>query len=103
MPGSIPTSGIDTIPLESNMVHLSENPKLVNDGIAFTVVTLEFERHECVISKEALSSLSKKQSGDFGPMEIFQANEEKIRGVARRMIAARVKGYPLRIEARSFH
>lgn len=85
------------------MTHLGENPAVINGGVVFTVVTLDFSKHECVISKEALLSLAKLKNGDFGPMEIFQANEAKIRGVARRMIAARVKGSPLQIEARSFH
>ncbi|HYD80144.1 MAG TPA: DUF1488 family protein [Paucimonas sp.] len=85
------------------MTHPSEKPALTNDGVAFTVVTLDFARYECVISKEALLSLSQKQNGEYGPMEIFQANEAKIRGVARRLIAARVQASPLRLEARSFH
>lgn len=85
------------------MTYPNEKPVLVDGGVAFTVVTFDFARHDCVISKEALSVLSKKQSGDFGPMDIFLANEAKIRGVARRMIAARVKGWPLQIEPRSFH
>lgn len=84
------------------MAHLSENPEVVNGGVAFMVVTLDYSRHACIISKEALLSLARLQNGDFGPMEIFQANEAKIRGVARRMIAAGVKGSPLQIEARSF-
>lgn len=85
------------------MAHFSERPALIDDDVAFTVITLDFTRHECIISKEALLSLSKQQNSNFGPMEIFLAFEAKIRGVARRMIAARVKGSPLRLEARSFH
>jgi hypothetical protein len=85
------------------MPQLSEDLTVVNGGVAFTVVTLDFSRHACIISKEALLSLAKMKNGDFGPMEIFQAHEAKIRGVARRMIAARVPASPLQIEAHSFH
>ena len=85
------------------MSQLGENPEVFNGGIAFTVVTLDYARHACIISKDALLSLAKLKNGDFGPMEIFLAHEAKIRGVARRMIAARVKGSPLQIEAHSFH
>ncbi|MDF3036913.1 MAG: hypothetical protein K0S28_2187 [Paucimonas sp.] len=80
-----------------------EHASLMDGGVTFTVVTVDFTKHDCIISKEALDALSKNQSGDFGPLEIFQANEARIRGVARRMIAARVKCNPLRIEPQSFH
>lgn len=85
------------------MTHSIEDLAIVNGGVAFTVMTLECTRHACIISKEALLSLSRLKSQDFGPMEIFHANEARIRGVARRMIAARVKGSPLQLDAHSFH
>jgi hypothetical protein len=84
------------------MTHSSEDSAIVNGGVAFTVTTLDFSRHPCIISAEALLSLAKLKSRNFGTLEIFHANEARIRGVARRMIAARVKGSPLRIEAHSF-
>jgi hypothetical protein len=85
------------------MDHLSKKTAVVENGIAFTVTTLDFANHECIISKEALLSLSALRNGDFNPLEIFQANEAKICGVARRLIAARVKGSPLQIGPQSFH
>lgn len=84
------------------MTQLGENLEVIDGGIAFTVVTVDFAKHACIISREALQSLARMQNGEFGPMEIFLANEAKIRGVARRMIGARVKGSPLHIEANSF-
>lgn len=84
------------------MNHLGENPAVLDGGVVFTVVALDFSKHQCIISKEALLALARLKNGDFGPMEIFEANEAKIRGVARRLIAARVQGSPLQIEAHSF-
>jgi hypothetical protein len=85
------------------MAHPSENPAVVNGGITFTVVALDFSRHQCIISEEALLSLAALRNSDFSLMEIFLAHEAKIRGVARRLIAAKVKSSPLQLEARSFH
>jgi hypothetical protein len=86
-----------------DLTRTSHKPTLIADGVAFSVITADFTRHDCIISREALESLSRQQVGGFGPLEIFQVNEAKIRGVARRLIAARVPGSPLQIEAHSFH
>lgn len=85
------------------MAHFSENPAVVDGGIVFMVTTLDFSKHQCIISEEALLSLAALKNGDFSLMEIFLAHEAKIRGVARRLIAAKVKSSPLQLEARSFH
>jgi len=85
------------------MAQTISEPTLTKSGVAFTVMTADFVRCECIISTEALAALSPKQSGDFGPMDIFHAYEAKILGVARRMIAANVKGAPLKLEPHSFH
>ncbi len=77
-------------------------PALTPEGVVFTVTTLDFERRRCLISKEALAGLAPHQAGQFGPLEIFQAFEARICGVARRMVAARVQGNPLLLESRSF-
>ncbi|MGB6054947.1 MAG: hypothetical protein WBG17_06880 [Burkholderiaceae bacterium] len=86
-----------------DLIRTNHKPTLIADGVAFSVITVDFTRHDCIISKEALRSLSHQQVGGFGPLEIFQVNEARIRGVARRLIAARVQGSPLQIEAHSFH
>ena len=78
-------------------------PTLTKNGVMFTVTTTDFIKHDCIISKDALAALSSHQSGEFGPLEIFRANEARIYGVARRLITARVAGTPLRLEPRSFH
>jgi|GEM_PF-4496763 len=85
------------------MTHTQQPAVLVDGGVAFTIITTEFTQHECIISAEALSALARKQNGQHSLLEIFNANEAKIRGVARRMVAARVKGSPLQLEERSFH
>lgn len=84
------------------MAHAA-NPTITKQGVAFTVVTLDCAKHPCLISKEALESLSPHRAGAVEEMEIFRAFEARICGVARRMIAANVKGSPLTLEARSFH
>lgn len=81
----------------------SADPALTQEGVAFTVTTLDYVKRECLISTEALAALSPHQIGQFGPLEIFKAYEAKICGVARRMAAANVQGTPLRLEPRSFH
>lgn len=85
------------------MSHSSADPALTQNGVAFTVTTLDFVKRQCLISTEALAALSPHQIGQFGPLEIFNAYEAKICGVARRMVAANVKGTPLLLEPRSFH
>lgn len=85
------------------MPHHTTEPAEIKGGVAFTVVAADFSRHACIISTEALLSLARLKNRDFGAMEIFQANEAKIRGVARRLIAAGVKGSPLQLETYSFH
>jgi len=73
------------------------------NGVAFTVTALDFTRHQCIISAEALAALSSHRRGNAEPLEIFRAYEAKICGVARRLIAANVKGDPLLLEPHSFH
>lgn len=85
------------------MAQPAANPALTGNGVAFTVTTLDFAKHQCLITAEALAALAPHQSGDFGPLEVFKAYEAKICGVARRMAAANVQGSPLLLQPYSFH
>lgn len=77
-------------------------PRSTDNGIAFTV-RVDSVDHECVISNDALAKLSELQSGAHDPMETYCAFEAKINGVARRLVAANVKGNPLQLGPNSFH
>lgn len=77
-------------------------PQITESGVTFTV-RVDSTNRDCVISREALAKLSRLRPGVSDPMETFQAFEAMINGVARRMVAARVPGTPLRLEPESFH
>jgi hypothetical protein len=94
---------LSDLPKERNMGQAIVEPTLTKDGVEFTIITPDYVKCACVISTEALAALSPKRAESFGPMEIFHAYEAKILGVARRMLAANVKGSPLRLEPHSFH
>jgi hypothetical protein len=84
------------------MEHLTTQPHLIDNGIAFTVRVDSIDR-ECVISNDALAKLSEMQSGTHDPMQTFHAFEAKINGVARRLVTANVPGNPLQLGPNSFH
>jgi hypothetical protein len=94
---------LSDIPKERNMGQVITEPILTKNGVEFTIITPDFVKCECIISTDALAALSPMRSESMGPMEIFHAYEAKILGVARRMLAANVKGSPLRLEPHSFH
>lgn len=84
------------------MDSLKDTAVLTPDGVAFIVTTVDYERRECFISKEALDALAQKKGDEVGTMELFHAYEAKIRGVARRMVAAHVPGTPLQLQPHTF-
>jgi len=86
---------------EHHMPLSPTEPRLTTDGVVFTV-SVDFVKRECMISAEALSKLSRFQNGVADPMETFRAFEATINGVARRMVAANVKGTPMRLGPDSF-
>jgi hypothetical protein len=66
---------------------------------------VDYRKHECVITKEALQQLSaskNKSNPDIDTMEVFRALEGAISGVARRLIAAGVPGTPLVLTSSTF-
>lgn len=79
-------------------------PRHTDGGIAFTVV-VESVTRECMISDEALQHLSAKGLRDGespDTMEIFNAFESTINGIARRLVSAGVKGTPLVMTSNTF-
>lgn len=84
------------------MTQSTSEPRLTDHGVAFTV-RVDSVNRECVISTESLMKLSALKSGAEDPMETFRAFEATINGVARRMVAANVKGTPLQLGPESFH
>lgn len=73
-------------------------PHLVQTGVAFTV-SVEYVKHDCIVSKDALTTLS---PGQADLMQTFFAYEANINGIARRLIAAGVAGTPLQLGIRNF-
>lgn len=79
-------------------------PRLTSDGILFTV-TVDSLDHECLIKKEALQQLTALNNpgrGAIDTIDVFRAFENKINGVARRLIAAGVPGTPLVLTQNTF-
>lgn len=78
-------------------------PYQTPEGVAFTV-SVEYVRHDCLITDEALRKLSvlgSTENPEIDRMSIFHAYEAKINGIARRLVAAGVKGSPVRVNANS--
>jgi hypothetical protein len=78
-------------------------PHQTPEGIAFTV-KVDYVPHDCLITDEALrklSALGSTPGSEMDSMEIYQAYEARINGIARRLVAAGVKGTPLRVNANS--
>lgn len=76
-------------------------PRLTRNGVAFTV-TVEFKEHKCLISPETLIKLCQSQDPQLDLIATYRAYEGRIRGVARRLIAAGVAGSPMRLESKYF-
>jgi hypothetical protein len=70
-------------------------------GVAFTV-SVEFVKHDCIVSREALSKLARSNPDETDLMETFRAFEANIEGVARRLVSAGVPGNPLTLGPQSF-
>lgn len=82
---------------------LPTEPHLTSEGVVFTV-SVDYASHECLITDEALRQLSplgRNADSEIDSMKIFHAYEAKINGIARRLVAAGVKGDPLRVNAGS--
>jgi hypothetical protein len=93
----------DTKQKEKEMARAIAEPVLTENGVAFTVMTTEFVKRDCVISIDALAQLSKQSPEEIDPIGVYRVFEANINGVARRLVAANVPGSPLQLNARSFH
>lgn len=76
-------------------------PHPVSNGIAFTV-SVDYVKHDCVVSADALSRLAENAIADPNLMQTFLAHEANIQGIARRLVAAGVPGTPLRLDLKNF-
>lgn len=81
----------------------SLQPHLTPEGIAFTV-SVDYVRHDCLITEDALKKLSILGSADQSEIDcmmIFRAYEARINGIARRLVSAGVQGTPIKVNANS--
>ncbi|GGI54272.1 DUF1488 family protein [Oxalicibacterium solurbis] len=78
-------------------------PRKTNDGVLFTVI-VDSIKHECLIKKEALKQLTALANTDtsIDTIEVFLAFENRISGVARRLVAAGVPNKPLVLTSSTF-
>ncbi len=86
------------------MNELSNNPIVSQEGVSFTV-TVDFIKHDCLITTQALHKLCavRRDDADEDILEIFKAFEARINGVARRLLAAGVAGSPLTLRPETFN
>ncbi len=87
------------------MSHATPQPLLTSKGVLFTVKVDSLKR-ECLVTDEALNQLSAQKNMNAAAanqMDIFHAFEDNIKGVARRLIAARVPGTPLMMRPNTFN
>jgi hypothetical protein len=77
--------------------HLTES----GDAVAFTVC-VDYVKRDCLVSKEVLAALSHLELAQADLLNTYFAYEANINGVARRMVAARVQGTPMRLDVRNF-
>lgn len=81
-----------------------QHPRLTREGVMFTIV-VESVARDCVVTRDgllALSHLPSLDENDDAPLALFHAYEEKISGVARRLVGARVPGNPLLMNRATF-
>ncbi len=69
-------------------------PQVEDGSVKFIVHTGSIER-ECIVSKHALSYLSRLQGHTMNEMNTYLACEAKIHGVARRLLQAGESASPL--------
>lgn len=86
---------------EFMMPKSSPAPRLTRNGVTFTV-TVEFKDYKCLVPQDTLIKLCKSQDPQLDLIATYRAYEGKIRGVARRLIAAGVAGTPMRLESKYF-
>jgi hypothetical protein len=83
------------------MYRTAAEPKIAEDGVTFTV-EVGFVDRECLVSKNALAYLRRTKGGQMDALATYRAHEDRIRSVARRLVAAGVSGSPLVLGAAYF-
>lgn len=83
------------------MVNSSEAPRLMKGGVMFTVV-VEFQSHDCLVPQQTLCDLCKSGGKKIDLLDAYGAYEARIKGVARRLIAAGITGSPILLETKYF-
>lgn len=81
---------------------ISSQPHLVDNGVAFTVY-VDYVKHNCVISADALTKLSELGAGEADLIQTYCAYEANINGIARRLVTAGVPNTPLCLDVRNFN
>lgn len=76
-------------------------PRQTKAGVTFTE-TVEFTTYHCLASNEGLAKLSEHLEVKEPALQTFLAFEARIRGVARRLIAAGVAADPVVLGPNSF-
>ena len=79
------------------------NPRLSDEGVAFTVV-VDYAKRDCLLTTQARKQLRaiKSDDPDVDIMGIFKVFEANIAGVARRLVAAGVAASPLVLRPETF-
>lgn len=77
-------------------------PRVTDEGVAFTVA-VGFMKKECLIPKQTLSYICRTWCEDMDCMSAFQAYEDTITAVARRMVIAGANSSPVVLERKYFH
>lgn len=76
-------------------------PKVAEEGVAFTV-EVGFAERDCLVSKNALAHLGRRQGNALDPLATYRVYEDQIHSVARRLVVAGVSGSPLVLGAAYF-
>jgi len=83
------------------MLRTFAEPKVAEEGVRF-VVEVGFTERECVVSKNALAHLGRREGEASDLMRIYRTFEDQIHSVARRLVVAGVSGSPLVLGAAYF-
>ena len=76
------------------MVNSLESPRLMKGGVMFTVV-VDYQSHDCLVSRQTLCDLCRSAGKKIDLLDAYGAYEARIKGVARRLIAAGITGSPI--------
>ncbi len=83
------------------MIKTVAEPLIADEGVMFTV-EVGFTYRKCLVSKNALSHLRRKNGGQLDFLQTYRAFEDRIHGVARRLVVAGESGSPLILGAAYF-